>query len=921
MNDGFSPENRDLSLIRYLAEKKRSPVKACHPTAIYLSFVPREWARHQREDSTDTAATVAEYKRLRGDIEVNRILTKGVLASAATLVLFAGNAAAAERVDLMKLNPATLKRAQSAMANAAGTAGTAPMTHARHAQMIGLDSESHLVAKSRRTSLGARNSRYKQTFRGVPIFGESVVVSEDAASGEVRALYGRKITGLAGEIPSIKPKLSKAEALAAGKRAALGGRTRVRSETAELNIYVDDSGRASLVYRVQFYADSQKGGNPTLPNLLVDANNGRILKQWENLQHANGTGPGGNDKTGKYEYGTDFGYLNVTQSGSSCTLENDRVKTINLNHLTDLDVDLNGKTAYSYSCPRNTVKPINGAYAPMNDAHYYGNVVFDMYQAYMGEAPIPGKLMLGVHYANQYENASYDRSNNSMVFGDGKDFYYPLVSLDVMSHEVSHGYTNHNSDLLYDMWDSGALNEGFSDMAGEAAEYYMHGTNDFIVGHDIVKGEGKGIRYMDDPKKDGGVSIDHVLQFHKGGMNNHRSSGVYNKAFYLLATTPGWNTKTAFQIFARANRDYWTENTSFNQGASGALRAACDMGLKGQDVIKAFNVVGIDAGQLWTGCGDLAAGKRAPAANFRIAARGQHAELQDTSTDADGTIVSRSWDFGDGTTSTEQNPTKYFHNGPGFYKITLTVKDNDGLSHTRYEYIIIAASQLTHNVPWTDVSGGPTGEQFFRVATKPETNRITITASGGTGARVLYVKRNSTTVSTTNYDCKSSSTSKTLTVTCYYPYDKEATEYRVLLKGNYSGVKLLATYEYPIGYAKYCDQAQCSIPDASGGDFLSTINVPNGNNNDPGGAYIKYGAWATVQFVHPASGDLKVDLISPTGKVYNIHNRTGASADNLTILNMPLNLVGEPKNGNWSLRVNDNKPGDAGWLKYWEVKY
>ncbi|MDG6223249.1 MAG: DNRLRE domain-containing protein [Candidatus Bathyarchaeota archaeon] len=52
-----------------------------------------------------------------------------------------------------------------------------------------------------------------------------------------------------------------------------------------------------------------------------------------------------------------------------------------------------------------------------------------------------------------------------------------------------------------------------------------------------------------------------------------------------------------------------------------------------------------------------------------------------SSIDTDGTIVNYSWDFGDGTTSTNQNPThSYSHEGS--YTISLTVTDNDGLSDT-----------------------------------------------------------------------------------------------------------------------------------------------------------------------------------------------------------------------------------------------
>ncbi len=36
---------------------------------------------------------------------------------------------------------------------------------------------------------------------------------------------------------------------------------------------------------------------------LIDAKTNRTLHSYDNLQHADGTGPGGNQKTGLYEYG------------------------------------------------------------------------------------------------------------------------------------------------------------------------------------------------------------------------------------------------------------------------------------------------------------------------------------------------------------------------------------------------------------------------------------------------------------------------------------------------------------------------------------------------------------------------------------------------------------------------------------------
>ena len=58
---------------------------------------------------------------------------------------------------------------------------------------------------------------------------------------------------------------------------------------------------------------------------------------------------------------------------------------------------------------------------------------------------------------------------------------------------------------------------------------------------------------------------------------------------------------------------------------------------------------------------------------------GQTIQFIDESTDPDGQIMSWEWDFGDGTTSTERNPTHTYET-PGTYKVKLQVVDDDGAS-------------------------------------------------------------------------------------------------------------------------------------------------------------------------------------------------------------------------------------------------
>lgn len=511
---------------------------------------------------------------------MNRFRTTNLLGTAILFALAASGANAAQRADLHQRNVNQLRQQYQSLT---ATQGVAPMANRRHAQFMRTDANSTLLMRATRQDRGVRNYRYDQAWRGIPVFGQGVAVSEDR-NGNVRTMFGNLVSGLEADIASTTPKFGKAAALVTAKRIALGNGIAgmlARGERADLVVFVDDAGHGHLAYAVTFVADSAAAA-PTRPMIILDAITGKVVKRWENLQHALvGTGPGGNQKTGQYEYGTNYGYLDVAQSGSTCTMSNTNVKTVNLNGGTT------GSTAFSYTCPRNTVKSINGAYSPLNDAHHFGGVIFDMYQSYLGMAPLSFQLVMKVHYKTNYENAFWD--GTAMTFGDGASTFYPLVSLDVSSHEVSHGFTEQQSGLTYSGM-SGGMNEAFSDMAGEAAEYFDRGSNDWLVGADIFKGSGA-LRYMCNPTQDGS-SIDNAANF-TSSMDVHYSSGVYNKAFCTLAKKTGWNTMKAFQVFARANRDYWTASSTFNQGACGVETAATDLGYTKADVTAAFTAVGV----------------------------------------------------------------------------------------------------------------------------------------------------------------------------------------------------------------------------------------------------------------------------------------------------------------------------------------
>ncbi len=84
----------------------------------------------------------------------------------------------------------------------------------------------------------------------------------------------------------------------------------------------------------------------------------------------------------------------------------------------------------------------------------------------------------------------------------------------------------------------------------------------------------------------------------------------------------------------------------------------------------------------------------APTANFSFTTNNLTANFTDSSTDSDGTIASWAWNFGDGGTSTQQNPSHTYVVG-GTYTVTLTVTDNGGATNTVAKTVTVSALTFT----------------------------------------------------------------------------------------------------------------------------------------------------------------------------------------------------------------------------------
>ncbi|MDW8329375.1 MAG: PKD domain-containing protein [Candidatus Bipolaricaulota bacterium] len=78
---------------------------------------------------------------------------------------------------------------------------------------------------------------------------------------------------------------------------------------------------------------------------------------------------------------------------------------------------------------------------------------------------------------------------------------------------------------------------------------------------------------------------------------------------------------------------------------------------------------------------------------------GETIVFRNQSSDPDGFIASYAWDFGDGTTSSEQNPTKRYDK-PGTYTVRLTVTDDSGATASAEATItVVNIVTVTRDLP------------------------------------------------------------------------------------------------------------------------------------------------------------------------------------------------------------------------------
>jgi len=379
---------------------------------------------------------------------------------------------------------------------------------------------------------GRSYERFQQTYSQIPVFGAEVVIQLNVSGGVeyvVSDIMRETIALDDGKVSTV-PMISAADAkfLAIELMAEKHPGLQLDSSDAQLMIYqpavVGNSGSTRLVWQTVVVSVSV----PTVNEfILIDAHTGEVALHYTQIMDAMNRKIYDSNNTS-----ADPGTLSRSEGG-----------------------------------PATGIADVDNCYDFLGD-------IYDFYFNEHGRNSINNAgmtLSATVRicpYSDEcpYENAFWNGSR--MYFGEG------FVVDDVTAHELTHGVTQYESNLIYQN-ESGAINESFSDMWGEWIDLTNGAGNDapsvrWLMGEDIP-GIGA-IRNMANPPAFGDPDRKNSPLWYTGTGDNggvHTNSGVGNKLCYLLTDGAAFNgqTVTGMGIPAVADLFYEVQTNLLTSGS------------------------------------------------------------------------------------------------------------------------------------------------------------------------------------------------------------------------------------------------------------------------------------------------------------------------------------------------------------------
>lgn len=444
--------------------------------------------------------------------------------------------------------------------------------------------------------LGMTHVRLQQTKNGVPVEGAELIVHYDK-TGTVDSVNGQYNNEVAAKAINTSPAISSDKALSVAKIAVSAPNKLEYEPKTELVVY-PFNGQEHLAYKVNVNFLGEQPGNWFV---FVDAATGEVVDQFNGLMHADdfksskGSGLGVKG---------DHRVLNISHNNDPASQEGTTF------YLYDSSFE-NAEGMYTYDFKNqwrsSSVRLPGDLFASKDaswhsdyeragvDAHFNSEKVYEYFLNEHGRNSIDGKgmaIISSVHYGDKYNNAFWNGAQMTYGDGDGEFMISLSAGLDVAAHEMTHGVTNTSANLQY-RFQSGALNEAFSDIFGALID-----EDDWELGEDImaekaVEGGRDALRSLSNPSRfpvnaayipyggnGKGMYPKHMDEFYDLPMNLdnggvHINSSIINHAAYLTGLAIG--KEKLGQIYYRALTVYLTPTSNFSDARKALIQSAEDI--------------------------------------------------------------------------------------------------------------------------------------------------------------------------------------------------------------------------------------------------------------------------------------------------------------------------------------------------------
>ncbi len=459
------------------------------------------------------------------------------------------------------------------------------------------DSFSANFLSEQQDKLGNTHIRLQQLYKSIPVVGSEMIVHVNPQN-EIYAVSGKFAEDISLDV---NPAITAASAINSVRQNL--GKGNIQKAVSNLVIF-----DGHLAFEVEIPVEAPE--TPALWKAYMDAGTGELLFKENKLMHAAPVGGSENNVSG--------------------------------NRLPDEDgslVDINGwldNTSQYFLWNSNNLWGVfneDAADWEQNNTGLWANtdpaavslaknmeIVQDYVTTVLGQSSFDNAgafATANVHVNTNYVNAYWDGSQ--LYFGDGDGVTAnALTTLDIAAHEFGHAITDYTSDLVYS-YESGALNESYSDILGALVEFYgqpdarsayplgVDGEADWMMGEDSWLSD-EALRDLRDPQRFGQPSYYQGTYWYTGSGDNggvHTNSGVQNFVFYLLSeggtgtndghaySITGLGIEQAGEIAMYANRFLLTANSNYRDSRDAWILAATTLGYNAATVSDVWAAAGL----------------------------------------------------------------------------------------------------------------------------------------------------------------------------------------------------------------------------------------------------------------------------------------------------------------------------------------